>query len=196
MIPKFKTMRLSRVLKPFDSPDWIFELKHDGFRSLAYIDHGRCRLISRRNLAYRSFDNLKAALAKLRVKDAVLDGELVCLDASGRSIFNQILYRRSEPVFYAFDLLWLNGKDLRQLPLWKRKQRLERLIRAARIPALLYAHHIEEHGVRLFAAICAQNLEGHRCKTEGFCVLVSCAEQLGQNQESGVHADAASARAV
>jgi len=55
-------------------------------------------------------------------------------------------------VFYAFDLLWLNGKDLRQQPLLKRKQRLERLVMSARIPELLYAHHIEEHGVRLFAA--------------------------------------------
>jgi ATP-dependent DNA ligase len=57
-IPRFKTMRLHQLRKPFDSPDWLFELKHDGFHSLAYIDDGRCQLISRRNLAYKSFDNL------------------------------------------------------------------------------------------------------------------------------------------
>src|SRR5690349_17379213 len=75
-IPRLRPMRLHLLNKPFDSPDWVFELKHDGFRCLAYIENGRCRLISRRNVVYKSFDHLKAALAKLRVKNAVLDGEL------------------------------------------------------------------------------------------------------------------------
>ena len=65
----------------------------------------------------------------LRVNNAILDGEIVCLDAAGHSVFNELLHRRGDPVFYAFDLLWLNGEDLRQLPLIERKQRLRRLIR-------------------------------------------------------------------
>ncbi len=110
-------MRLHQLPKPFDSPEWVFELKHDGFRALAYIENGHCRLISRRGIVYKSFDNLKTAMGRLRVKSAVLDGEIVCLDSEGRSVFNQLLYRKSDPVFYAFDLLWLNGEDLRDQPL-------------------------------------------------------------------------------
>jgi bifunctional non-homologous end joining protein LigD len=160
MIPRFKPMRLHQIRKPFDSPDWVFELKHDGFRALAYIDSGRCQLVSRRNLTYRSFDNLKLAMSKLRVQNAVLDGELICIDRTGRSIFNELLYRKSEPVFYAFDLLWLNGEDLRNEPLSIRKGRLERLIKSAKNESLLYAHHIENDGTKLFNIICEQNLEG------------------------------------
>jgi len=160
MIPRSKPMRLHQLRKPFDSPDWLFELKHDGFRSLAYIDNGRCQLVSRRNLVYKSFDNLRTAMGKLRVKNAVLDGELICIDPAGRSIFNELLYRKSEPVFYAFDLLWLNGEDLRTLPLLTRKRKLERLVRSANNESLLYAHHIQEHGTKLFKMICEQNLEG------------------------------------
>jgi bifunctional non-homologous end joining protein LigD len=113
---------------PFDSSDWIFELKHDGFRALTYIADGRCQLVSRKNNPYKSFGRLREALAGLRLRDAVLDGEIVCLDDEGRSQFNQLLRRRGTPVFYAFDLLWLNGEDLRQLPLVRRKERLRRLI--------------------------------------------------------------------
>jgi bifunctional non-homologous end joining protein LigD len=65
----------------------------------------------------------------LRVKNAVLNGEIVCLGSAGRSMFKELLYRRGEPVFYAFDLLWLDGEDLRQLALLRRKKRLRRLIR-------------------------------------------------------------------
>jgi ATP-dependent DNA ligase len=58
------------------------------------------------------------------VQNAVIDGEIVCLDAEGRSIFNELLFRRGSPIFYAFDLLYLNGRDLRQLPLTERKEKL------------------------------------------------------------------------
>jgi bifunctional non-homologous end joining protein LigD len=91
-------MKLSRILAPFDNPDFVFELKHDGFRSLAYIADGRCSLASWRTNYYQRFDSLKAALAKLKAKTAILDGELVCLDDEGKSRFNQLLRRRAEPV--------------------------------------------------------------------------------------------------
>jgi ATP dependent DNA ligase domain len=112
----------------FRHPDWVFELNHDGFRCLAYIADGSCELVSRRRNVYKSFAPLKEALVELRVKNALLDGEIVCLDATGRSIFKDVLHRRGAPIFYAFDLLWLNGRDLRSLPLLDRKERLWRLL--------------------------------------------------------------------
>jgi bifunctional non-homologous end joining protein LigD len=75
-------MKLSRVAAAFDDADFLFELKHDGFRCLAYIAEGRCDLVSRNTNYYQRFDSLKAALANLKVTDAILDGELVCLDGT------------------------------------------------------------------------------------------------------------------
>jgi bifunctional non-homologous end joining protein LigD len=123
-----ETAQLTLVRQPFDHPDFLFELKHDGFRALAHISDGNCELISRKRNAYKSFQSLRDNLAKLKVKNAVIDGELVCLDAEGRSIFNELLFRRGCPVFYAFDLLYLNGRDLRQLPLIQRKEKLREVI--------------------------------------------------------------------
>ena len=123
-------MRLRRVFKPFDDPEYIFELKHDGFRALVYLDRGESRLVSR-NLKQLRFDSLKKALAEMPVKSAIIDGEIICIDSQGVSRFNQLLFRRSEPVLYAFDLLWLNGEDLRKLPLLKRKRRLAALLRSS-----------------------------------------------------------------
>ncbi|SRR5258708_34880169 len=121
-------MTVSRIRAPFDHPDFLFELKHDGFRWLAYVSENRCELVSRKKNHYESFDSLKAVLANLKAADAILDGEIVCLDGDGYSQFNQLLYRRQEPAFYAFDLLWLNGHDLRQLLLIERKKQLHKLI--------------------------------------------------------------------
>jgi bifunctional non-homologous end joining protein LigD len=103
---------------------------------------------------------LKEALVKLRVKNAVLDGEIVCLDETGRSIFKDVLYRRGEPIFYAFDLLWLNGRDLRSLPLLKRKDRLQRLLDVRRPERVLFAKHIEARGIKFFHAVCESDCEG------------------------------------
>jgi bifunctional non-homologous end joining protein LigD len=105
------------VRQPFNHPDFLFELKHDGFRALAHIWNGKCELVSRKRNAYKSFQGLRANLAKLKVNNAVLDGEIVSLDSEGRSIFNELLHRKGFPAFYAFDLMYLNGRDLRQLPL-------------------------------------------------------------------------------
>ena len=151
-------MRLRLVREPFDHPDYIFELKHDGFRAIAYL-HGESKLVLRnqRNLG---FEALKRPLAKLPVENAMIDGEIICVDAKGVSQFNQLLGRKGEPVFYAFDLLWLDGEDLRRMPLIERKKRLARLVRAAKCPRLLYAQHIMQHGKSFFAEICARDLEG------------------------------------
>ena len=98
-------MRLSRRLKPFNGADWLFEIKWDGFRSLAYVESGQCALISRNGNTFKSFPALNVALpAELRARSAVLDGEIVCLDRKGRSQFRDLLFRRGEPRYYAFDL--------------------------------------------------------------------------------------------
>jgi bifunctional non-homologous end joining protein LigD len=160
-LPHSKPMELSRRVEPFDHPDWIFELKHDGFRGITYVADGQCRLVSRKNYAYNSFAALRSAIAgELRAENAILDGEIVCLDVQGRSVLKELLFRRGNPFFYAFDLLWLNGRDLRHLPLLERKRMLRRLIRGGKHSRLMYADHVKSRGCDLFGKICGLDLEG------------------------------------
>ncbi len=102
---------------------------------------------------------LRRLAAALRGHDAIVDGEIVCLDQHGKARFKQLLYRRSEPCFAAFDCLWLDGRDLRELPLIERKRVLRRMMPgdAGRV---LYVSHVEGRGVDLFRAVCEQDLEG------------------------------------
>ncbi len=154
-------MTLTRIAAPFDHPDFVFELKYDGFRCLTYISESHCDLVSSRSSnQYKSFDSLKTALAKLKVKNAIVDGEIVCLDSEGRSRLNLLLRHRAEPALYAFDLLWLNGKDLRQLPLIERKIRLRQLIEKSDCWRIIYVPHIGMRGCVLYRAICKKDLEG------------------------------------
>jgi len=128
-LPAIRPMPLTRFHEPFSDPDWIFEVKHDGFRALAYVVEGHCRLLSRRNHAYKSFGTLcESIAADLKVTDAVLDGEIVCLSQDGRSQFGRLMHRRGDPHLYAFDLLWLNGEDLREWPLLDRKRALRKIM--------------------------------------------------------------------
>jgi bifunctional non-homologous end joining protein LigD len=131
---------------------------------VSYIENGSCRLISRKQSQYKSFTALSAVMAELPVKNAILDGEIVCLDHEGRSQFLQLMRRRktAEVTFYGFDLLWLDGTDLRQQPLPDRKQRLQELLKGH--PGPLYAEHIPNKGVNLFKPICQKDLEGIVCK--------------------------------
>jgi len=122
----------------------------------------KCELVSRRRNSYKSFQELRSRLAGLKVKNAVIDGEIVCLDAEGRSIFNELLFRRGCPIFYAFDLLYLNGRDLRQLPLLERKEKLRALIEKSGLPGVICGKYVEGRGIDLFNEICQRNLE-RRC---------------------------------
>ena len=160
-MPTFHPMRLARRPKPFDHPDWLYEIKFDGFRALAYVEDWKCRLVSRRRNEYKSFHELCASIADhLKGHDAVLDGEICCLDQFGRSQFQQLLFRRAQPLFYAFDLLWLDGKDVRGLPLLERKTHLRKLILPRNGSRLLYLDHIEGNGSRFFATAGESDVEG------------------------------------
>ncbi len=155
----FTPMPLVRIPQPFDDPAWIFELKYDGFRALAFIEAGRCRLVSRNGHTFRQFTPLSDSLAR-NLPDGIYDGEIVVVDRDGRSQFNALLFRRGTPVFAAFDLLRHDGEDLRRLELLERKRRLRRIIPLHRSVPILYVQHIEAEGLALFNHVCEPDVEG------------------------------------
>ena len=73
VLPQIQTAKLTRALAAFDDPEWLFELKHDGFRALAYLEDGRCRLVSRHRNTYKSFETVSHEFAKLRAKNAIIN---------------------------------------------------------------------------------------------------------------------------
>src|SRR5690349_20492726 len=103
-LPIFQPLPLTRARAPFSHVEWLFEIKWDGFRALLYSDADDVWLVSRNGNTFRSFPGLCAGLA--RDRRCVLDGEIVCLDSHGKPQFLDLLFRRTEPNFYAFDLLW------------------------------------------------------------------------------------------
>lgn len=109
--------------------------------------------MSRHKNVYKNFENLREALAKLKAKDAILDGEIVCLDENGCSQFKELLYRRGRALFFAFDLVWLDGEDLRQAPLIERKKKLKTLVERSECSEMLYAQHVEANGNLLFEEV-------------------------------------------
>lgn len=159
-LPRIRPIAAKRIQAPFDHAEFVFELKMDGWPTLAYVENETCRLISRKQNQLKSFPYLNAALAKLPVQNAIIDGEVVCLDKDGKSVFLDMRRRKADAILYCFDLVWLNNEDLRALPLLERKLRLRQLIRASRNRGMLYASHMERHGIRLFQAICQQDCEG------------------------------------
>jgi bifunctional non-homologous end joining protein LigD len=153
-------MPLVRVPEPFDHPDWLFELKHDGFRALAEVEGQTCRLISRRGHIFTRFNMLADYIAHSVQADRVtLDGEIVCLAPDGRSLFYPLMFRRESPYFYAFDLLSVEREDLRGLPLLARKRRLRSILPTIG-SRLLYVDHFRTRGIDLFREACERDLEG------------------------------------
>ncbi len=115
--------------------DWIYEIKFDGFRALALRGGSETRIISRnqKDLGGK-FTEVKDSIAALDIQEAIIDGEIVALDEKGRSTF-QLLQgfdmgeERPPIVFYAFNLLQLNGKDIHNLPIEERKTKPEELLK-------------------------------------------------------------------
>jgi bifunctional non-homologous end joining protein LigD len=141
---------------------WLHEIKHDGFRVIARKDGERVRLYSRpgNDLTYR-FPLIVEALARLRSRSCIIDGEAVCCDEDGMPSFDRIRYRRHDAsVFlYAFDLIELSGDDLRREPLEVRKATLKSVLAKAG-SGLRLNEHIEADGPTVFAHACKMGLEG------------------------------------
>jgi bifunctional non-homologous end joining protein LigD len=131
---------------------------------LLHLENGRDELVSRNGNTFRGFAEPATWLAQhLKVASAVIDGEIACVDGDGRPVFRDLLFRRSSCIFVAFDLLYLNGKDLRTLPLIERKRRLRKVIGRKR-SRILYLDHVENDGRLLFERIVKMDLEGMVCK--------------------------------
>ena len=151
MQPDLRPMLATLTDQPFDDPGWVFETKWDGFRAVAVAGSGHASLYSRNgNDISRKYPSICAALAAIK-HEAVLDGELVALDAHGRSRFQLLQNAEREPahlLYCVFDLLYLDGKDLRGRPLLERKQLLEEIL--PKSPLLLYSAHVTGAGVKAF----------------------------------------------
>jgi hypothetical protein len=159
--------------KPFDGPDWLFEIKWDGYRAVAFVDNGKVRLVSRnQNELTARYPELKDLAKSVKAKTVILDGEVVALDDQGRPSFSLMQQRtgfrpggRRGPtnagvpvLYYAFDLLYLDGYDWRKLPLEERKKKLASIL----IPgdSIRFSDHYERKGITLFEMAKEKGLEG------------------------------------
>jgi bifunctional non-homologous end joining protein LigD len=160
MLPRVQPIAPVRRTEPFDDPEWLFDLKYDGFRALCYLEQGSCRLISRKGNPMSRFDGLSEQLAaSLEVSDAILDGEVIATDETGRPQFYDLLRDARAPAFVAFDVLWLNGADLRPLPLSERRRHLQNILPKGSA-VICEPLSVAGRGKELFELMCAHDLEG------------------------------------
>ena len=157
-----KPMLATLVAEPFDRDDWLFEVKWDGYRAIAEVEKGRVRLYSRNLLSFaEKFKPVVTSLAQLG-HDAVLDGEIVILDAQGLSHFQLLQnYKRTGQgilVYYVFDCLYLDGEDLTSLPLRRRKEMLAPILKG--FDSLRISEHVERAGIAFFEVARRRGLEG------------------------------------
>ena len=176
-LPEFiPPMKATLATTPFSDPDWLFEVKWDGYRVEAVIKDGQARLWTRnRQDAGRYFPDLVGPAPWIDARDAIVDGEVVALDESGRPRFSLLQDRtgirtgrepgsrraRGEPapiVFQAFDLLHLDGRSLLAVPLEERKRALRTRLRSH--PLVRYAGHVEADGEAFYGAARSQEREG------------------------------------
>jgi bifunctional non-homologous end joining protein LigD len=155
-------MLATLVKEPFDDPDWIFEVKWDGYRALAEIQDGQVSLYTRNHLSLnKKFAPVVEALQKLGV-DAVLDGEIVVVDDEGKADFQMLQnYQKSGRgylIYYVFDLLFVDGHDLTSLPLLHRKELLKKIIPADKF--IRFSDHVPREGVLFFQVVQDKGLEG------------------------------------
>lgn len=145
---------------PFNSNEWLFEIKHDGYRIVSYISKGNVRLKTRKNVDYtQKFKLITDALKKWNYVDVIVDGEIVVLNDKGASDFHALQnYRSGEIYYYVFDLLYLNGKDYTKLPLIKRKAILKKIL--PKVPFIRFCDHIIGKGIAMFEGAKELGLEG------------------------------------
>jgi bifunctional non-homologous end joining protein LigD len=165
-LPRWIKPQLTRLAE--EAPKgtgWLHEIKYDGYRMHARIDGGKIQLLTRTGLDWsHRYKRTIEVLHSLKVKSAYLDGELCALNAEGVPAFSRLQAamdegRTDQLVFFAFDLLYLNGKNTAQLPLIKRKERLERLFKKE-TQGLRYSEHVFTDGPRFLEHACKLGLEG------------------------------------
>jgi bifunctional non-homologous end joining protein LigD len=148
--------------RPPTGPNWIHEIKHDGHRMMARREGDGVRLLTRNGHDWAPrYPLIVEAVAALRVHSCLIDGEAVCCDDEGVAVFAKLRQRRNDRhvVLRAFDLLELDGKDLRREPLERRKVLLMRLLVGARV-GLQVNDHIAEAGDVVFRHACQLGFEG------------------------------------
>lgn len=151
-----------KIAGPVDHPEFIWEVKHDGWRALFYRDRaaGTAQFVSRNGRVLARFQPVADALAKqLHISDIILDGELVVLDETGKSHFNELSRRDARVSFYAFDMPWSGGTDKRDHPLSSRKNAMRAMFSSG-TDHMVIGDHVVGAGVALFEAICARDCEG------------------------------------
>ena len=157
-----KPMLATLIGEPFNSKDWIFEIKWDGYRAIAECNYNKINLYSRNNISFNDTFSTISETLKTFGLDAVLDGEIVVLDDNGRSQFTLIQnYKRTGKgniVYYVFDVLYYNGHDLTGLPLLERKEILKKIIPDS--PLVKYNGHIAEKGKKFFEEAKKLQIEG------------------------------------
>jgi len=164
-LPKFIAPQLATLVDaPPAGDDWLHEIKYDGYRAIAAVGAGHCRIFTRSGQDWtEKFANVATALRDLDVESALLDGEIVALDDDGRSSFAALQHGLKEGktplTYFVFDLLELNGRDLRKEPLRHRKEILKRLLQSPP-RAIRYSDHVVGHGAEVLAKACGMHLEG------------------------------------
>ena len=172
-MPELITPQLATLV---DSPpvgdEWLHELKFDGYRMLCYLRRGKARFLSRNGKDWtEKFPNLQIAVKAVPALTAILDGEVVIVDKAGRSSFQKLQQamgrgRDKVPafVFEVFDLLHLDGYDLRRCTLRERKATLETLLKSAKLApknaTIRYSDHVEGNGAQFFRQACEYGIEG------------------------------------
>jgi bifunctional non-homologous end joining protein LigD len=168
-LPEFVPPSLAtlRAVAP-SGPGWIHEIKFDGYRIQARLEDGDVRLLTRKGLDWRhKFPNIADAVAALAVDTAIVDGEIVVEDDRGVSNFSMLQAALKDGsvdrfVYYVFDLLYLDGRDLRDLPLSERKAALKQLLESTPVAGnvIRYSEHFDEDGSLVLRQACRMTLEG------------------------------------
>lgn len=158
---RVKPMLATLVDEPFDDSDWIYEIKWDGYRAIGAWDGREAELYSRNGQDFsQKYPPAYEALRKLK-RPVVIDGEIVVLDESGKSHFELLQNygnQGGDLAYYAFDILWMDGHDLRDLPLTRRKEILKAVLPSQE--PIRYSDHIEAKGKAFFKSAQKQKLEG------------------------------------
>lgn len=157
-----RPMLATPVNEAFDDPDWLFEVKWDGYRAIAELRDGEVSLYSRNQIPlHRKFPPIVEALRRCGF-EAVLDGEIVVVDERGHPDFQLLQdYRESRNghlLYYIFDLLYFQGHDLTGLPLLTRKELLKRVLPP--MPHLRFSDHVRDEGSLFFRVVREKGLEG------------------------------------